>query len=93
MSENELPEGAIPLADSLALASSPSDNANFKLKYQPAQPIVIELADGRKVGMARPKMSLSMFISGVLANVDYKNPQTFEMERNRVKIIALYHGY
>ena len=81
MSEN-LPPGSVPLASSLPVGATP-DKA--KVVYHAPSPIVIDLPDGRKIEMAKPNMSLSDKIAGVLQNVSYKEPSAMEIERNRVK--------
>lgn len=83
MSENIMPEGSVPLAESLSMGmSAPVDS---KLVYHPSGPIEIELPDGRKIGMAKPNMSLAEKVAAVLQNVSYKDPTAMEIEQKRVK--------
>lgn len=81
MSESELPAGSVPLVENQSVAAKPADFSN-----RAAQAISIELPDGRKIGMARPNMSLSEKIAGVLANTSYA-PAAHEIERSRVKCL------
>jgi hypothetical protein len=54
--------------------------------YPVGGPITVELPDGRKIGMARPKASLSAPIATILASCSY-GPASFEIERSRVKAL------
>lgn len=83
---NKLPEGAVALSETVPVNPSAMSQevGNSQVSYQAPKPIVIDLVDGRKIGMALPKMSLSMFINTVLADCKLK-PDLYELERNRVK--------
>jgi hypothetical protein len=74
--DNILPAGSVPLVAGISVD---------KVVYRAAEPIEIELPDGRKVAMAKPNMSLADKIAGVLQNVSYKDPTAMEIEQKRVK--------
>lgn len=82
--QNQLPEGSVPLAESLAAGGI---TQSVKPVYQAAVPIEIELPDGRKIEMALPKMSLSEKIAGVLQNFSCKDISAMEIEKQRVKAL------
>lgn len=82
--ENELPAGSIPLSETIPLAVGPG-LLEAKRVYQSAAPIEIELPNGRKIGMAKPNISLSEKIASVLQNVSYKDPTAMGIEQQRVK--------
>jgi hypothetical protein len=86
--DNVLPEGSVELTPGAQLAGSLQVGAApqvGKLEFKAAQSAVIELADGRKIGMAVPKGSLSLAIAVILA--DFKNPIVYDFERVRVKAL------
>ena len=84
---SELPVGSVPLAQSLSVGAQSVDVAGAKVVYQPAQPIEIELPDGRKIGMAKPNMSLSEKVANIMQNISYKDFSTLELEKQRVKAL------
>jgi hypothetical protein len=77
----ELPADAVPLVESL---KAPTGD---KAVYQAPSAIEITLADGRKVGMAVPKMALADKIASVMQHIDYKNPVLQQIEYRRVKML------
>ena len=85
MSENELPTDVVPLAESLSLVSEPPEK--LKVQYVGAGPITIELPDGRKVGMERPRLALSEKIASVMAGWQLQSGHGYEIERSRVRCL------
>ena len=82
---NELPEGAVPLAESLNVGQQKVDS---KPTYKPAGPITIELPNGTRIDMERPK-SVSVALAGLTADIQANNPIVQEIERQRA--LCLLH--
>lgn len=90
MSE-EIPEGAQPIdlngqpltAGSLPLVPGETP----KPVWTPKGPIQLQLADGKTVDMARPKIALSEPLARILADVTFKDPIMMQSERQRVRCL------
>lgn len=85
-----LPEGAqplvdeqtkVPVAQTIAVGVGSPKVPNFVAR----EPINVLLPDGRKVGMALPKVALSQFISRILKDDEFADAKLMGQEQLRVK--------
>lgn len=86
-SENELPQGSIPLTGPVPRAGSvPLDQSAEPAHVQVNRPpIEFELPNGLKIKMEIPKASISLSLANILAEENFVNPGMAEIERNRIR--------
>jgi hypothetical protein len=84
MTENQLPEGSVPLAQSLSVGAEAKPA--LKLTYEPAKPIEIELPNGMVIGMAKPN-SISRNLASIMADYQYSTFGAMEAERKRAECL------
>jgi hypothetical protein len=81
MSENQLPEGAVPL--DAVMPAQPSYEIQLA-PYEANKVVTVELSDGRKVRLAKPTASPRRIELRILSGLELP-PLQFELEKKRVR--------